>query len=94
MNQSNTIAAVILGAAAGVALIRFFNMPKEERDLFFSHLKNTTHTLLDDAEGTVEKVEYYMDEIKSKGENEWIDKLYILKKMFRELYGSEKHFLL
>ena len=94
MNQSNTIAAVILGAAAGVALIRFFNMPKEERDLFFSHLKNTTHHLLDDAEDTVEKVEHYMDEIKSKRENEWIDKLYILKKMFRELYGSEKHYLL
>jgi hypothetical protein len=94
MNKSNTIAAVILGAAAGVALIRFFNMPKEKRDAFFSHLKNTTHILLDDAEETVEKVELYMDEIKSKGEDEWIDKLYILKRMFRELYGSEQHFLL
>ena len=94
MNKSNTIAAVILGAAAGVALIRFFNMPKEKRDAFFSHLRNTTHNLLDDAEETVEKVEHYMDEIKSKGENEWIDKLYILKRMFRDLYGSEQHFLL
>ena len=94
MNKSNTIAAVILGAAAGVALISFFNMPKEERDEFFSHLKNTTHNLLDNAEETVEKVEHFMGEIKSKGEDEWIDKLYILKKMFRELYGSERHFLL
>ena len=94
MNRSNTIAAVILGAAAGVALIRFFNMPKEKRDIYFSHLKNTTHILLDDAEETVEKVEHYMDEIKSKDENEWIDKLYILKKMFKDLYGSEQHFLL
>jgi len=94
MNKSNTIAAVILGAAATVALIRFFNMPKERRDAFFSHLKDTTETLLDDAEETVEKVEQYMDEIKSKGEDEWIDKLHVLKRMFRELYGSEKHFLL
>jgi hypothetical protein len=94
MNKSNTIAAIILGAAASVALIRFFNMPKEERDAFFSHLKNTTHLLLDDAEETVEKVEHYMAELKSKGENEWIDKLYVLKRMFRELYGSEQHFLL
>ena len=94
MNKSNTIAAVILGAAAGVALIRFFNMPKEKKDAFFAHLRNTTHNLLDDAEETVEKVEHYMNEIKSKGENEWIDKLYVLKKMFRELYGSEKHYLL
>jgi hypothetical protein len=94
MNKSNTIAAVILGAAASVALIRFFNMPKETRDAFFSHLKNTTHDLLDEAEETVEKVEHYMDEIKSKGENEWIDKLYVLKKMFRDFYGSEQRFLL
>ena len=94
MNKSNTIAAVILGAAAGVALIRFFNMPKEKKDIFFSHLKNTTHSLLDEAEETVEKVEHYMDEIKLKEEDEWIDKLYILKRMFKDLYGSEQHYLL
>ena len=94
MNKSNVIAAVILGAAAGVALIGFLNMSKEERDAFFSHLKNTTHELLDNAEETVEKVEHYMGEVKSKGENEWIDKLYVLKRMFRDLYGSEKHYLL
>jgi hypothetical protein len=35
-----------------------------------------------------------MDEIKLKGENELIDKLYILKRMFRDLYGSQQHFLL
>ncbi|MEP6948844.1 MAG: YtxH domain-containing protein [Ginsengibacter sp.] len=94
MNKSNTIAGIILGAAAGVALIRFFNMPKEKRDFFFAHLRNTTHSLLDEAEETVEKVEHYMDEIKSKGEEEFIDKLYILKRMFKDLYGSEQHFLL
>ncbi len=69
-------------------------MPKEEREQFCNHLKNQTHLLLDNAEDTVEKVEHYMDEFKSKGENEWIDKLYILKKMFKNLYGSEKHYLL
>lgn len=94
MTQSNMVAAVILGAAAGVALIEFFNMSKEKREAFFSHLKNTTHELLDNAEETVEKVEHYMGEVKSKGENEWIDKLYVLKRMFRDLYGSEKHYLL
>ena len=69
-------------------------MPKEERDEFFSHLKNTTHHLLDNAEETVEKVEHYMDEIKSKGENEWIDKLVHFEKNVQDLYGSEQHFLL
>ena len=42
---------------------------------------------MDNAEETVEKVEHYMDEFKSKGEDEWIDKIYILKKMFKNLYG-------
>lgn len=94
MAKSNTIAAIILGASAGVALLKFFSMPKEERDAFLSHLKKRTNALLDDAEETVEKVEHFMDEIKIKGEDEWLDKLLVLKKMVKDLYGSEKHYLL
>ena len=94
MAKSNTIAAVILGAAAGVALLKFFSMPKEDKDAFLSYLRNKTNDLLDDAEATVEKIERFMDEIKLKGEDELVDKLYILKKMFGELYGSEKRYLL
>jgi gas vesicle protein len=94
MKRSNIIGGVILGAAAGVALVRFFSMSREDREDFYVHLKEATHELLDNAEQTVEKVEQYMDEIRYKGENEWIDKLYILKKMFRDFYGSEKHYLL
>lgn len=94
MAKSNTIAAIILGASAGVALLKFFSMPKEERDAFLSYLKKRTNALLDDAEETVEKVEHFMDEIKIKGEDEWIDKLLVFKKMVKDLYGSEKHYLL
>ncbi len=94
MNKSNTIAAIILGAAAGVALLRFFSMPKEEKDAFLAHLKETTNDLLDNAEDTVEKVEHYMSQIKSRGQNQLVDKLFILKNMFKDLYGSEQRFLL
>lgn len=94
MARSNKIAAIILGAAGGFALIKFLSMPKEDRNDFYRYLKNKTHDLLDNAEETVEKVEHYMDEFKDKGEDEWIDKIYILKKMFKNLYGSEKHYLL
>jgi len=94
MSKQNKIAAIILGAAAGAALIKFFSMPQEKREEFYGHLKNKTHQLLDNAEETVEKVEHYMDELKEKGEDEWIDKIYILKKMFKHLYGSDKHYLL
>lgn len=94
MAKTNRVAALILGAAAGVALVRFFKMPEEERKEFYNHIKNKTNQLLDNAEDTVEKVEYYMNEYNSKSKNEWIDKLYVLKKMFRNLYGTEKHYLL
>lgn len=94
MAKSNTIAAIILGASAGLALLKFFSMPKEERDAFIDHLKLRTNALLDDAEETVEKVEHFIEEIKLKEEDEWIDKLLVLKKMFKDLYGSEKHYLL
>jgi hypothetical protein len=94
MAKSNKIAAIILGAAGSFALIKFLSMPKEDRNDFYRYLKNKTHELLDNAEETVEKVEHYMDEFKDKGEDEWIDKIYILKKMFKNLYGSEKHYLL
>lgn len=94
MAKSNTIAAVVLGAAVGVALLKFFSMPKEDKDAFFSYLKERTNDLLDDAESTVEKVERFMDEIKSKGDDQLVDKLYVAKKMVSELYGSSKHYLL
>lgn len=94
MTNTNKVAALILGAAVGVALVKFFSMPKEEKEEFYAHLKNTTHELLDNAEDTVEKVEHFMDEYNSKGKDEWIDKLYVVKKMFRNLYGSNKHYLL
>lgn len=94
MAKSNTIAAIILGAAGGFALIKFLSMPQEKRNEFYGFLKQKTNELLDNAEGTVEKVEHYMDEFKDKGEGDWIDKIYILKKMFNNLYGSQKHYLL
>lgn len=94
MAKSNKIAAIILGAAGGFALIKFLSMPKEKRNEFYDYLIDKTHQLLDNAEETVEKVEHYMDEFKEKGEDEWIDKIYILKKMFKNLYGTNRHYLL
>ena len=94
MAKTTTIASLILGASIGFALLKFYSLSKEEREAFFDHLKNTTNDLLDDAEATVEKVEQYMDEIKLKGENEWVEKLYVFKKMFTDFYGTERKYLL
>lgn len=94
MAKSSTIAGIILGASIGLALLKFYSMPKEERDEFFDRIKKQTDYLLDNAEDTVEKVERFMGEIKDKNDNEWMEKLYVLKKMFKELYGPEKSYLL
>lgn len=94
MTKSDKAAVVILGAAAGVAIWRFFKMPVEERRELCRHIKETTSDLLDNAEDTVEKVDHFITQIEEKGKDEWIDKLYLIKNMFRDLYGSRKKYLL
>ena len=90
MTSKNKVAALILGAAVGVALVRFFNLPKEERAEILRGIKEKTSELLDDAENTVEKVEHFMDDFNSKGETEWIDKMYLVKKAFSDFYGGTR----
>ncbi len=94
MSKTSTITAIILGASIGVALLKFYSLPKEEKDALMDHLKKTTNDLLDNAESTVEKVEQYMGEVKAKGDSAWVEKIYVFKKMFRELYGFDKKYLL
>ena len=94
MAKSNYIGAIILGAAAGLALLKFYSMPDEEREEFISHLKNRAHDLLDDAENTFDKVNHYFDEIDAKSRNEWVDKLFIVKRLMTDLFGSERRYLI
>ncbi|MEO6328426.1 MAG: hypothetical protein ABIO55_05820 [Ginsengibacter sp.] len=92
MNKSNTIGAVILGAAAGLALLKFFSMPQEERQEFVSHLKSRAHDLLDDAEGTVDKVKQHFAEIDTRPSS--IDKLFVFKRLLSNLFGSDRRYLI
>lgn len=94
MARSNYIGAIILGAAAGLALLKYYSMPEDERQEFLSHLKNRTHDLLDDAEGTVDKMKQHFAEIDSKAPEEWVDKLFVVKRMIEDLFGSERRYLL
>ena len=88
MAKSNQLGAVILGAAAALALYKFYSMPKEKRERFFLDIRDRTEALLEDAETTVEKLEHYVAQIKNTGENDWIDKLFHLKRMLSDLYGQ------
>jgi uncharacterized Rmd1/YagE family protein len=93
MAKSNSIAAIILGAAVGLTLLRFFNLSKAERNQVLADIKYKSHDLLDDAEATVEKVKHYVEELKSKSADEWTDKIFVMKNMLKDLYGAEHRLL-
>jgi hypothetical protein len=92
MSKGNTIGALILGAAVGTALIKYYSMPDYERQEFMSHLKNRAHDLLDDAENTVDKVQQHFAEIDAKQSP--VDKLFVFKRLLSDLFGSERRFLI
>lgn len=94
MSKANTIGALILGAAAGVALVKYFSMPEAEKEEFITHLKNRAHDLLDDAEGTVDTVKQHFAEIDMRPKEAWVEKLFIAKRLLTQLFGSEKRFLI
>ena len=87
MEKSNHIGAIILGAAAALAIYKYSQMTKEERDEFFTAIKDKTHELLENADNTVEKVQHYVAQIKDKQPDQWFDKLGLIRKMFSEFYG-------
>ena len=92
MSKEKTIGAILLGAAAAVAFIRFYHMPKEERNEFISHLKNRANHLLDDTEGTMDRVKHHFAQIDIKQHP--VDKLMVVKNLLTELFGSERRFLI
>ena len=93
MSKANTVGALILGAAVGVAFLKFYSMPREEKEEFIDHIKNKAHDLLDDAEGTVERIKDHFAEIDSKQPNEWVDKLFVIKRLITELFGPERRYI-
>lgn len=92
MSKETTIGAIILGAVVGVALLRFYQMPEEDRREFVSHLKNRAHDLLDDTEGTMHKVKHHFAQVDTKEHP--VDKLLVVKNLISELFGSERRFLI
>ncbi len=90
MSRNDKIAAIILGAAATVAIIQYLRMSDEEKSRLFNKIKDRTHELLSNAEETVDRVNNFLSQYDDQPGNAWIDRLYILKKMFKDLYHSEE----
>ena len=94
MSRSNTIGAIILGAAVGVAILKFFTMPDEEREELYCQLNNKAHDLLDDVEGTVDTIKQHFAEIDTKPEEEWVEKLIVFKRLLGNLFGTPRIFII
>lgn len=86
--EAKQVGALIFSAAAIYAAYRFFDLPKEERRSMVSNIRERTGDLLEDADNTVEKVHHYFSELKNTQPGNWIDKIYLLRKMFTDFYGK------
>ncbi|CAN5317222.1 hypothetical protein BH09BAC2_BH09BAC2_06350 [soil metagenome] len=86
MNKTESIGAAILGAAAAIAVINYLRMNDDERAEFMNHLKVRTHELIDDTEGTLNKIKHHFAEIDSKDSK--VEKLVVLKNLVTNLFGK------
>lgn len=94
MSRNNKIAAIILGAAVTLVVVKYMSMDKEEKRNLCQRFKERTDELLDKADETVDKVNEFMDEFDKQPKDAWLDKLFVIRKMFRSFYGSDKRFSL
>ena len=88
--EAKQVGAIIFSAAAIYAAYRYFDLPKEERRQVISKIKERTGELLDDADNTVEKVQTYFSELKNTQPGNWIDRIYLLRKLFTDFYGKKQ----
>src|SRR5687767_12835629 len=82
---SNKITGIALTAVAGFALLRYFQMSPEERQSFIQGVKERLHELLDDIDSTRDRAQSYMTQLKSTSEDNWLDKLVVVKKIIDEV---------
>ena len=88
MQKSQQIGAVILGAAVAYGIYRLYQMPTYEREQFVNRIKDKAQNILEDSDKTVEKVQHYVAQMKGTEPDQWLDKLFLLKKMFNDIFGN------
>ncbi len=89
MESKKNIATIVIGAAAAWAVYSYLKLPKEERHELVERIKSKASHLLEDADTTVEKVQHYVAQIQQTHPNEWFDKLYLIRKMFRDFFDHD-----
>ena len=85
MTSNNKITAIVVTGLAALGLISYFRMSQDERQDFIAGIKAKLHELLDNAEETGERAKHYLAQLKSTHEDNWLDKLVVIKKIIDEV---------
>lgn len=67
MVSTKHLATFLLGAAAGVAFMKYKSMSDEEKEALHSNLKNKADQVKNEAVDAMDKLKDYFEELKSKG---------------------------
>jgi hypothetical protein len=90
MANADKVTIVLLSAAVGVAIYRFFNLSDKEKKEFYDAIKDRAQLLLRNTDETVETVKQYVSQMDAQPKGALADKLLIGKKLLTALFGSEK----
>jgi vacuolar-type H+-ATPase subunit H len=84
------IATFLLGAAAGIAAMKYMSMSQEEKDKLAADLKDKANKVKDEAEKVMEKAKDYFEELKTKGSEAFKEHFADAEKTMSDLFGKKE----
>jgi vacuolar-type H+-ATPase subunit H len=84
------IATFLLGAAAGIAAMKYMSMSQEEKDKLAADLKDKANKVKDEAEKMMEKAKDYFEELKTKGSEAFKEHFEDAEKTMSDLFGKKE----
>jgi vacuolar-type H+-ATPase subunit H len=84
------IATFLLGAAAGIAAMKYMSMSQEEKDKLAADLKDKANKVKDEAEKAMEKAKDYFEELKTKGSEAFKEHFADAEKTMSDLFGKKE----
>jgi ElaB/YqjD/DUF883 family membrane-anchored ribosome-binding protein len=84
--NSKHIATFILGAAAGLALMKYATMSDEEKEQFFNDVKDKADKFKGEAEEAFDQAKDYFEELKTKGAQAFKEHLSDAEKFMNDIF--------
>ncbi len=88
--NSKHIATFLLGAAAGIAAMKYMSMSQEEKDKLAGDLKDKANKVKDEAEKVMDKAKEYFEELKTKGSEAFKEHFADAEKTMSDLFGKKE----